>query len=107
MIFLLIGAIVVPLVAVPVLYWVSLVLKEKAGYVAFAFSLIPLAVILLAGAEGASSPQGAYSELYPWSPIGTFGLKVDNLSLPILLIISLLVALIALFSVPYMRQRIG
>jgi len=107
MIFLLIGAIVVPLVAVPVLYWVSLVLKEKAGYVAFAFSLIPLAVILLAGAEGASSPQGAYSESYPWSPIGTFGLKVDNLSLPILFIIALLTSLIALFSVPYMRQRIG
>src|SRR5207244_3427442 len=51
--------------------------------------------------------KGAYSELYTWSPIGTFGLRVDNLSLPILLIISLLVTLIALFSVSYMRQRIG
>ncbi len=107
MIFLLIGAIVVPLVAVPVVYWFSLLLKEKAGYVAFLFLLIPLVVVLLAGAEGSSSPQGAYSELYPWSPIGTFGLKVDNLSLPILFIIALLSSLIALFSVPYMRQRIG
>ncbi len=107
MIFLLIGAVVVPLVAVPVLYWVSLLLKEKAGYVAFVFSLVPLAATLFAGVQGASLPQGVYSELYPWSPIGTFGLKVDNLSLPILFIIALLTSLIALFSVPYMHQRIG
>ncbi len=107
MTFLLIGAIVVPLIGIPVVYWFSLLLKEKAGYIASLLSLVPLAAVLIAGAEGSSSPQGAYSELYSWSPIGTFGLRVDNLSLPILLIISLLVALIALFSVPYMRQRIG
>src|SRR2546429_8267415 len=107
MTFLLIGAIVVPLIGVPVVYWFSLLLKHRAGYVASLLSLVPLAVVLIAGAEGSSSPQGALSELYPWSPIGTFGLRVDNLSLPILLIISLLVTLIALFSVPYMRQRIG
>src|SRR5213594_1607734 len=107
MTFLLIGAIVVPLIGVPVVYWFSRLLKEKAGYVASLLSLGPRAVVLIAGAEGSSSPQRSYSELYSWTPIGTFGLRVDNLSLPILLIISLLVALIALFSVPYMRQRIG
>ena len=66
-----------------------------------------MAAILLAGAEGSSSPQGTYTESFPWSPIGTFGLRVDNLSLPILFIVALLSSLIALFSVPYMRQRIG
>src|SRR5882762_3674724 len=98
MTFLLIGAIVIPLIAVPVVYWFSRLLKEKTGYVASLLSLVPLAAVLIAGAEGSSSRQGAYSELYSWSPIGTFGLRVDNLSLPILLIISLLVALIVLFS---------
>src|SRR5436309_7541882 len=107
MTFLLIGAIVVPLIGVPVVYWFSLLLKDRAGYVASLLSLVPLAAVLIAGVQGSSSPQGSYSELYSWSPIGTFGLRVDNLSLPILLIISLLVTLIALFSVPYMRQRIG
>src|SRR5260370_41870148 len=109
MTFILIGAIVVPLIGISVVYWFSLLLKEKAGYIASLLSLVPLAAVLIAGAEGSSSssPQGAYSELYSWSPIGTFGLRVDNLSLPILLIISLLVALIALFSLPYMRKRIG
>src|SRR5438094_2021995 len=107
MTFLLIGAIVVPLIGVPVVYWFSLLLKYRAGYVASLLSIVPLAAVLIAGVQGSSSPQGSYSELYSWSPIGTFGLRVDNLSLPILLIISLLVTLIALFSVPYMRQRIG
>src|SRR3989442_13716750 len=104
MTFLLIGAIVVPLIGIPVVYWFSLLLKEKAGYVASILSLVPLSPFLIADAEGSSSPQGFYSELYSWSPIGTFGLRVDNLSLPILIIISLLVTLIALFSVQYMRE---
>ena len=70
-------------------------------------SLVPLVSILLAGAAGSRSAQGSYAEAYSWAPIGTFGLKVDNLSLPILLTIALLVALIALFSVPYMHRKIG
>jgi len=107
MVFLLIGAIVVPLIAVPLVYLISSFLKEKTGYLASVISLVPLAAILVAGSMGSSSPLGSYTESYPWSPIGTFGLRVDNLSLPILLVIALLVALIAIFSVPYMRQRIG
>ena len=105
--FLLIGAIVVPLIGVPLVYLISSILKEKTGYIASIIALVPLAAILIAGNQGSTSPQGVYAESYPWSPIGAFGLRVDNLSLPILLVIALLVALIAVFSVPYMRQRIG
>src|SRR5436309_722162 len=107
MTFLLIGAIVVPLIGVPVVYWFSLLLKDRAGYVASLLLIVPLAAVLIAGVQGSSSPQGSYSELYSWSPIGTFGLRVDNLSLPILLRIALMFSLIAMFSVPYMRLRIG
>src|SRR2546425_2330133 len=107
MTFLLIGAIVVPLVGVPVVYWFSLLLKYKTGYVASALSLISLAALVATGASASSYLSGVYTESYSWSPIGTFGLRVDNLSLPILLTIALMVTLIAMFSVPYMRQRIG
>src|SRR2546430_17721104 len=99
--FLLIGAIVVPLIGVPVVYWFSLLLKDRAGYVASLLLIVPLAAVLIAGVQGSSSPQGSYSELHSSPPLGTFGLRVHNLSLPILLPISLLEALIALFSVPY------
>jgi NADH-quinone oxidoreductase subunit M len=104
---LLLGAILVPLVAVPILYALARVLKEKTGFVSFVVLLIPLAAILYAAMQGAGASQGTYQELYSWSPIGNFGFRVDNLSLPILFIISLLTSLVSLFSVPYMRQRIG
>src|SRR5438874_1585648 len=104
---LLIGAIVVPLLAILTLYALSKPLKEKTGFLSFVILLIPLATILYAAFQGSGSTQGAYQELYSWSPIGKFGFRVDNLSLPILFIIGLLTALVSLFSVPYMRQRIG
>lgn len=107
MTFLLIGAIVVPLVATVVAYLVSPLLKEKTGYVVSLLLLVPLAAILVAGNEARSSSPRLYTESYSWSPIGNFGLRVDNLSLPILLTITLLVVVIALFSVPYMHRRIG
>ena len=104
---LLIGAIVVPLLAIPLLYALSKRLREKTGFVSFALLLIPLATVMYAALQGSGSTQGSYQEVYSWSPIGNFGFRVDNLSLPILFIISLLTALVSLFSVPYMRQRIG
>src|SRR5467141_431684 len=107
MTFLLIGAIIVPLLAIPILYALAGRLREKTGFVSFALLLIPLVTILYAALQGTGSNQGTYQELYSWSPIGNFGFRVDNLSLPILFIISLLTSLVSLFSVPYMRQRIG
>src|SRR5713226_6352537 len=104
---LLIGAIVVPLLAIPTLYVLAKRLREKTGFASFVLLLIPLIAILYAAVQGSGSTQGTYQELYSWSPIGNFGFRVDNLSLPILFIISLLTALVSLFSVPYMRQRIG
>src|SRR5207244_13617370 len=104
---LLIGAIIVPLMAIPILYTLARRLKEKTGFVSFALLLIPLVTILYAALQGTGSNQGTYQELYSWSPIGNFGFRVDNLSLPILFIIGLLTSLVSLFSVPYMRQRIG
>ncbi|TMI06734.1 hypothetical protein E6H34_09960 [Candidatus Bathyarchaeota archaeon] len=104
---LLIGAILVPLLAIPILYALSKRLRENTGFVSFIFLLVPLVTILYAGLQGSGSTQGTYQELYSWSPIGNFGFRVDNLSLPILFIIGLLTALVSLFSVPYMRQRIG
>ncbi|TMI55814.1 hypothetical protein E6H14_08955, partial [Candidatus Bathyarchaeota archaeon] len=104
---LLIGAILVPLLAIPILYALSKRLREKTGFVSFVFLLVPLVAILYAALQGSGSTQGTYQELYSWSPIGNFGFRVDNLSLPILFIIGLLTALVSLFSVPYMHQRIG
>ena len=104
---LLLGTIVAPLVSVPLLYVVGKVLREKTGYVSFATLLIPLFTVLLSAARAATDPSGVYQESYPWDPIGKFGLKADSLSIPIVFTISLLVTVIALFSIPYMHHKIG
>lgn len=106
MTFLLLGAIVAPLVSAPIVYYLGGPLRQKTGYASFATLLIPLASVLL-GSVLASNSGGQYSESYPWFPIGRFGLRTDNLSIPIVFTISLLTALIALFSIPYMHHRIG
>src|SRR5207245_10162322 len=95
---LLIGAIVVLLLAIPTLYALSNRRKQKTAFVSFVLLLLPLITILYAALQGSGSTQGTYQELYSWSPIGNFGFRVDNLSLPILFIISLLTALVSLFS---------
>ncbi len=101
------GAIIAPLVSAPVVYFLGRRFRERTGYLAFAFLLIPFISILLAAAMAANGPSGSYSESYAWYPIGSFGLNADNLSLPVLFTISLLTALISLFSIPYMHHKIG
>ncbi len=103
---LLLGTIVAPLVSVPLVYLAGRVLREKTGYVSFASLLIPLFTILLSAAWAADR-SGVYQETYPWVPIGNFGLRADNLSIPVVFTISLLTTVIALFSIPYMHHKIG
>src|SRR5881296_4211520 len=104
---LLAGVIIAPLVSTPLVYLLGRRFREKTGYFTFALLLIPFISILASALMAAGNPNGSYSEAYPWYPIGTFGLNADNLSLPVLFTISLLTALIALFSIPYMHHKIG
>jgi len=104
---LLAGVIIAPLVSTPLVYFLGQRFREKTGYFTFALLLIPFISILASALMAAGSPNGSYSEAYPWYPIGLFGLNADNLSLPVLFTISLLTALIALFSIPYMHHKIG
>src|SRR5881397_3314220 len=104
---LLAGVIIAPLVSTPLVYLLGRRFREKTGYFTFAVLLIPFISILASALMAAGNPNGSYSEEYPWYPIGTFGLNADNLSIPVLFTISLLTALIALFSIPYMHHKIG
>jgi len=104
---LLIGTILVPLLTVPLLYALAKRLKEKTGYVCFVLLLIPL----INNPLRCASRVRVHSRNLP----GTI-FVVSNWKLRFpgrqpkpsnTLIISLLTALVSLFSVPYMRQRIG
>jgi NADH-quinone oxidoreductase subunit M len=91
----------VPIAFVFITYVAGMRWGAKAGWLAF----IPLAystfLTLLAGW------QGGVQEFYSWRPIGYFGLNADGLSVPILFTISLLCALMSVYSIPYMHHIIG
>ena len=48
----------------------------------------------------------AYQEIYSWSQLGHFGLKIDGLSIPFALTIYILSTVVALYSKPYMVCKI-
>lgn len=93
--------VLVPLIFVFVCYLAGLKWGAKAGYVGFIALAYSTFLTLLTGW------QGGAREFYNWSPIGLFGLNADGLSIPILFTISLLCALMSIYSIPYMQHIIG
>ena len=95
----------VPLIFVPLTYLVGRSTGKRTGWVAF----IPLAyTLLLLGSVAVDIRDGGvYSENYTWAPIVglTFGLKVDSLSVWMILTINILCLFISVYSIPYMEHR--
>ena len=49
---------------------------------------------------------GSYQEVFDWSQLGHFGLKLDGLSIPFAITIYLLSTIIVIYSKPYMLRKI-
>jgi len=98
--------VLVPIAASIVAYLAAKKMVEKTGWIAFATLLYTLALALMASSL---SGDGAYVEAYSWIPAFnlSFGLRLDGLSLPFVMTIGTLSTLIALYSMPYMKHRIG
>src|SRR5208337_4119339 len=101
MIIQLLQILLVPLAFVFITYFVGLRWGRRTGWLAFLSLLYSAVVTLLVAIRG-----GAV-EYYEWRPIGIFGLNADGLSIPILFIISLLCALISIYSMSYMTHTIN
>ena len=101
MIIQLLQILLVPLAFVFITYFVGLRWGRRTGWLAFLSLLYSTVLTLLVAIRG-----GAV-EYYEWRPIGIFGLKADGLSIPILFIISLLCALISIYSMSYMTHTIN
>ena len=103
----LLAAVFIPLLLSPLVY----VLGRKLG-TNFAtwssFSALAISTILIMipamGLGGDSSK--IYQESYQWGQFGSFGLRLDGLSLPFALIIYILCTVLALYSKPYMIHRV-
>jgi len=101
MIIQLLQILLVPLAFVFITYFVGLRWGRRTGWLAFLSLLYSTVVTLFVAIRG-----GAV-EYYEWRPIGIFGLNADGLSIPILFIISLLCALISIYSMSYMTHTIN
>jgi NADH-quinone oxidoreductase subunit M len=92
---------VVPIVFVFIAYYAGTRWGAKAGWFSFIALTYSTILTVLAGL------QGGVQEFYDWRPIGLFGLNADGLSVPILFTITLLCALMSVYSIPYMKHIIG
>ncbi|MGD0423815.1 MAG: NADH-quinone oxidoreductase subunit M [Candidatus Bathyarchaeia archaeon] len=101
MIIQLLQILLVPLAFVFITYFAGLRFGRRTGWLAF-LSLSYSTVITLLVAM-----RGGAAEYYEWRPIGMFGLNADGISIPILFTISLLCALISIYSMSYMSHTIN
>ncbi len=102
----LLQVVLVPLVAAVVSFAAGGRLGRHVGWVSFGSLLYVVLLLLSVGFELYGGGQ-ALTETYAWAPAAglTFGLLADGLSLPVALVMSLVCAATAVYSMPYMRRR--
>jgi len=98
-------ALVVPLVFVPLAYFIGKTTGKNTGWL-IAASLV-VSLLLFVGVALGISDGSAYRETYSWAPqVGlNFTLLADGLSIWVLLTINILCLGITIYSMPYMEHR--
>ncbi len=101
----LMAATFLPLIFSPIAYFLG---RHKGINVVtwFTFGILALATILVIIPSLGLTSGGAYQEIYSWSQLGHFGLKIDGLSIPFAITIYILSTVVALYSKPYMVRKI-
>ncbi len=99
--------VLVPVVASVVIYVLSKRFAHRIGWAAFAavFYTTLLSLVVATRVTGGEP----LVEVYDWAPSMSlcFGLRADGLSLPLVLTINILSATISVYSIPYMKEKIG
>ncbi len=108
--YLLLQSVIVPIVAGGLCYLVAGKLGRKVGWVALAGLAAAMLLLLVYGASDVYS-GGSIAESYVWAGaaqanILTFGFLADGLSFPIVIVMDLVLAATAVYSMPYMEKRI-
>jgi NADH-quinone oxidoreductase subunit M len=106
--YLLLQFVVVPIVAAAACYLLSRALGKNVGWIAFASIFVTTGLMLVFGAGQVFSGGAAIREPYTWAPGAGlyFDLLADNLSLPVAVLVNLVLAATAVYSMPYMSARV-
>ena len=105
--YLLLQSVVVPLVAAAACYLAAPKLGRLVGWIAF-LALALTTTLLVWGCWSQLYSGGApISESYTWAPTAglTFGFLADGLSFPVALLVNIVLAATAVYSMPYMQNR--
>ncbi len=106
--YLLLQSVLVPMVAGVLCYLLGSRLGRNAGWLAFASLAVPTLVLLIFAAPTLYTLSiASITESYAWAPTAglTFGFLADGLSFPILILVNLVLAATAVYSIPYMTAR--
>ncbi len=94
-----------PLILSPVVYFLG---KRKGinitTWLTFGILAISTALVIIPSIGLGSG--GSYQEVFDWSRLGHFGLKLDGLSIPFAITIYLLSTIVVIYSKPYMVRKI-
>jgi len=94
-----------PLILSPVVYFLG---KRKGinitTWLTFGILAISTALVIIPSIGLGSG--GSYQEVFDWSQLGHFGLKLDGLSIPFAITIYLLSTIVVIYSKPYMVRKI-
>jgi len=106
--YLLLQSVVIPLVAAAVCYVAAPKLGKFVGWIAFVALLFTTLVLLGGGWSQLFSGGSPITESYTWAPTAglTFGFLADGLSFPVAILVNLVLAATAVYSMPYMENRI-
>jgi formate hydrogenlyase subunit 3/multisubunit Na+/H+ antiporter MnhD subunit len=106
--YLLLQSVLVPILFAALCYLAGWRLGRHVGWVAFVGLLYTLSLLLSEGlsmfADGAP-----LAETYAWAPTAglSFGFLADGLSLPVAAVMTLVLAAVAVYSMPYMAKRVA
>jgi len=105
--YLLLQTVVVPLVAAALCYLAAPRLGKLVGWIAFFALALTTAVLIGGGWSQLFSGGPPISEAYTWAPTAglTFGFLADGLSFPIAILVNTVLAATAVYSMPYMQNR--
>lgn len=101
----LMAATFLPLILSPVAFFLG---KHKGINIVtwFSFGILAISTLLILIPSLNLGSGSSYQEVFNWSQLGHFGLKLDGLSIPFAISIYLLSTVVALYSKPYMIRKI-
>jgi len=106
--YLLLQSVVVPLIAAALCYFAAPKLGKQVGWIAFASLFLTTILLVGFGWSQLFSGGASISESYTWAPTAglSFGFLADGLSFPVAILVNLVLAATAVYSMPYMEKRV-